>query len=138
MPDIDGTSVIEFFRFGYYIGGMARLLLALAALLIAAPAFAGKDDAAWNPPARFDRPYDGKMTVRYIPQKQVIAACNRLFARHKMSARATLKQRGCAVTPNDKTCIVIIMDAPNFGTTPKAVLRHETGHCNGWSGDHPS
>jgi hypothetical protein len=38
-------------------------------------AFAGPNDAEWNQPARYDRPYLGMLSVLYLPQKQTIAAC---------------------------------------------------------------
>jgi hypothetical protein len=114
---------------------MFRLLI--AALLVSTPAIAGKDDPTWNPPARYDHQYQGNLTVQYLPQKQVVAACERLFIKYKVKAKASMTQRGCAATTAKGSCTVIVIDKPYALATPKAVLRHERGHCNGWPSSHP-
>lgn len=115
-----------------------KLLIALAALsLIASPAFAGKNDKTWNPPARFDHAYAGKLTLRHLPQKQVVKACEKLFAAYKVAAKSSFNQRGCSAITSKTSCTVIVVDKTFALATPKAVLRHEIGHCNGWSASHP-
>ncbi|TIV83785.1 MAG: hypothetical protein E5V64_06365 [Mesorhizobium sp.] len=114
-----------------------RTALALCALLIAGPAFAGINDPTWNPPARFDHSYSGKLTLRRLPQKQVVTECAKLFARYKVEATASLKQRGCSAITSKTSCTVITVDKPYALATPQAVLRHELGHCNGWPASHP-
>lgn len=115
-----------------------KLLIALAAvsLISSSPAFAGKTDATWNPPARFDHAYTGKLTVRYLPQKQVVTACEKLFAKYKVAAKSSFNQRGCSAITSKTSCTVIVIDKTYALATPKAVLRHEIGHCNGWSASH--
>ncbi|RWN59629.1 hypothetical protein [Mesorhizobium sp.] len=113
------------------------LRLAIVALLISTPVFAGKRDAEWNPPVRFDHQYSGKLTVRYLPQKQVVAACEKLFAAYKIAAKPSFTQRGCSAVTGKTSCTVIVIDKTFGLATPKAVLRHEIGHCNGWSASHP-
>lgn len=113
------------------------LRLALVALLISTPALAGKHDASWNPPARFDNAYTGKLTVHYLPQKQVVVACANLFAKYKVEAKTTFAQRGCAAITGKTSCTVIVIEKIYALATPKAVLRHELGHCNGWPANHP-
>lgn len=115
---------------------MKRLLTAAVALLIASPAVAGKNDAEWNPPARFDHAYAGKLTVRYLPQKQVVTACEKLFSAYKVAAKSSFNQRGCSAITSKTSCIVIVVDKTYALATPNAVLRHEIGHCNGWSANH--
>ena len=100
-------------------------------------AVAGKRDAEWNPPKRFDHAYSGKLTVRYLPQMQVIKACTKLFAKYKIEAKTTLRQHGCAAITSDTSCTVIAINKSYMGATPKAVVRHETGHCNLWPANHP-
>lgn len=90
---------------------------------------AGKRDAEWNPPARFDRPYSGKLRVYKLTQKQVAIACKKLIG------WATPKMHGCS-QHSDTECVVITIDKMFALATPKAVLRHEIGHCNGWSASH--
>ncbi|PAP93983.1 hypothetical protein CIT31_16585 [Mesorhizobium wenxiniae] len=101
-------------------------------------AIAGKNDAEWNPPVRFDHSYAGKLTVIYLPQKQVVTACAKLFSKYGVSATSSLVQRGCAAITGRTSCTVIVIDKTYALATPKAVLRHETGHCNGWAADHPN
>ena len=100
-------------------------------------AVAGKRDAEWNPPKRFDHAYSGKLTVRYLPQKQVIKACTKLFAKYRIEAKTTMRQHGCAAITSDTSCTVIAISKPYALATPKSVLRHERGHCNGWLASHP-
>lgn len=107
-----------------------RGIVALVCLLMASPAIAGKTDSTWNPPARFDHAYSGKIRVYNLPQNQVAMECKKLIG------WATPKMHGCS-QHNDTECIVITVDKTFMGATPKAVLRHEIGHCNGWPGNHP-
>lgn len=100
-------------------------------------AMAGKNDAEWNPPARFDHAYSGKLTVVSLPQKQVVTACAKLFAKYQVEAKSFPNQRGCAAVTSPTSCTVILIDKTYMGATPKAVLRHETGHCNLWPANHP-
>lgn len=110
-------------------------MVCLAAANVAA---AGVNDPEWNPPARFDHAYAGKLTMRYMPQKQVIKACANLFAKYKVSATSSLVQRGCSAITSPTSCTVILIDKTFKLATPKAVLRHELGHCNGWPASHPN
>ena len=105
-------------------------------LAMANTAIAGKNDAEWNPPVRFDHSYAGKLTVVYLPQKQVVAACAKLFSKYSVAATSSLVQRGCSAITSKTSCTVIVIDKTYALATPKAVLRHEVGHCNGWGADH--
>lgn len=113
------------------------LRLALAALLVSTPAMAGKNDAEWNPPARYDHAYQGELTIRRLPQKQVVKACEKLFTQYKVKAKASMTQRGCAAITAKGSCTVIVVDKTYKSATPQAVIRHEAGHCNGWAEVHP-
>lgn len=114
-----------------------RFFLLVVLFLSPSLAMAGKNDAEWNPPARFDHAYTGKLTIRYLPQKQVVTACEKLFAKYKIAAKSSLAQRGCAAITSKTSCTVIVIEKIYALATPKAVLRHEIGHCNGWSANHP-
>lgn len=109
-----------------------------AILLMAEPALAGPRDATWNPPSRFDHPYAGHLTVERLPQRQVVEACARLFARYDVPARAAFNQHGCSAVTGPSSCMVITIDRTFMKATPQAVLRHEIGHCNGWPASHPN
>ncbi len=109
----------------------------VAVLLLASPAFAGREDPEWNPPARFDFPYPGELIVRYLPQHRVMAECVKLQLWRVGHARGTYPEmRGCAI-PLNGSCIVVIVASTWKKATPAAVLRHEMGHCNGWPPHHP-
>ncbi|TIO15638.1 MAG: hypothetical protein E5X86_19920 [Mesorhizobium sp.] len=117
--------------------GAFFLIVLLTNLAAANTAIAGKNDAEWNPPARFDHSYAGELTVIYLPQKQVVTACAELFAKYTVSATSSLVQRGCSAITSKTSCTVIVISKPYALATPRAVLRHEIGHCNGWPADHP-
>jgi len=91
----------------------------------------------WNPPARYDHPFNGAVDVQYLPQPQVIIECAKLFKDHKIKDTAAYTQRGCSAVTNPNTCKMFIVDSPYRGATPEAIKRHEIGHCNGWPANHP-
>lgn len=71
-----------------------------------------------------------------MSQKQVVAACKKLFARYKIKAVSAYTQRGCAAVTSPGRCTIIYVDKPFRSATPKAIRRHELGHCNGWPANH--
>lgn len=111
-----------------------RTLIAL--LLTASAAIAGQTDPEWNPPSRFDHAYSGTLHLTMLPQERVQAACRKLFLFYKLKDATSTTQHGCAKAFPDR-CYVIIADHTYMGAKPVSVLRHELGHCNGWSGSHP-
>lgn len=117
--------------------GGVLLLFSVFCLASANVAVAGKNDAEWNPPARFDHPYKGEILVRQLPQDKVFEACRVLFNIYGIEAAAYAEQRGCAILTSSHSCLIVTIDKPYMGTTPEAVLRHENGHCTGWPASHP-
>ena len=100
--------------------------IAALAALIALPAIAGTRDPRvrpWNPPPAYDHAYAGPMVVRKVPLAQI----QRMRPGHWATARYG---RG-------GTCIVII-PSDQGERAARNTLRHERGHCNGWSANHPS
>ena len=85
----------------------------------------------WNPPGKYDKPYTGELTVYMMPQWFVPGSCRRLFRKHGLTLPVTRTQKGCAFWTVD-TCVVIAISHTYRDITPRAVLRHEIGHCNGW------
>jgi hypothetical protein len=88
------------------------------------------------PPAEYDHPYKGVLKIKTV--RDVRAACPDLpplpFGR---------QYRGCAmrvrnVVPSPYCTIYLLSDAEirKSGSTRELTLRHEIGHCNGWSKDH--
>jgi hypothetical protein len=81
------------------------------------------------PPAEFDRPYNGKITIETVTKDQLLAQCT----------SATRSSLGCSF-PGPKSCRIILVDEASMravGWTVEAMLRHERAHCNGWTQDHP-
>lgn len=115
---------------------LKSLIVAMALAASPAVAFAGKNDANWNPPSRFDHSFRGELIERRIPQKQVVAACRKLFLKYGIHATASDTQRGCAAIASPRRCIIVYVDKTFMGAKPSAVRRHEIGHCNGWTADH--
>jgi hypothetical protein len=112
-----------------------KTLITAALMLLSATAFAGPNDTTWNPPARFDHPYHGKLTIYSLPQAEVARRCKMLVG----IDAAAYQLRGCSLylgTPGT-LCVIVMIDEPYGNQTPTAVLRHEIGHCNGWPADHP-
>src|SRR5688500_10905117 len=108
-------------------------------LVAPASSFAGKDDPTWNPPTRFDHTFNGELRIIRVPVQDVSKTCEamwRFFGGKKVFA---MPDHGCAKRKDDEKgpyCVVVIPLGPIGRATPAAVLRHEIGHCNGWSGDH--
>lgn len=103
-------------------------------------AHAGKDDAEWNPPARFSGPYKGELTLRYLPPEQVFPVCAKMLAEANGTDKGTYPgMRGCSVRSEKGTkCNVVVVDRVWKKATPEAILRHELGHCKGWPFEHPN
>nr|WMC99348.1 hypothetical protein RAR13_11890 [Aminobacter aminovorans] len=118
---------------------MVKILACLLFLLSAGAAHAGKDDAEWNPPARFSGPYKGELTLRYLPPEQVFPVCAKMLTEANGSDTGTYPgMRGCSVrSENGAKCSVVVSSKPVNKATPEAILRHEIGHCNGWPFAHP-
>ena len=97
------------------------------AVMTANPVAAG---SPLEPPARFDFPYTGKLTLHKIDKPDVWLQCSdmgREVVRHDAA--------GCAIV-GDGECTIYL--ATKTRRAPVAeVLRHELAHCNGWPGDHP-
>lgn len=113
---------------------MSNMLLTLGC--IAGLICQGPFGREWNPPAWYDHPYSGELTVIQLPQPDVVVACRELL-RGLPNVRVTPKQRGCARTYDNRArCVVILIDRTFETSRPRVVLRHEIGHCNGWGSDH--
>lgn len=116
---------------------IAALTIATATLLTSPAAEAGPNDPTWNPPARYDHPFTGKVVLRRYAQRYLKSACDDLFARHHIKVETTYGMRGCSAAKGNR-CEILTVDRTFEGATPNAVLRHEMGHCNGWPADHPA
>jgi len=115
---------------------MKLVIVASLCISFSSSGLCGPNDAEWNPPARYDHEYGGKLIEKYLPQEQVVKECKKLFKRFNFSLDSvTSSQRGCSA--GDKNvCTIIVIDKPYKLATPKSVRRHEIGHCNGWGFNH--
>lgn len=111
-----------------------RSLLALL-LLFPSAAVAGLHDPEWNPPAQFDKPYAGQLVVHRVPVQDVGRQCGALFKR--FGYKVSFPDHGCSSGDKDGRCEIVLPLGPVQLATPAAILRHEIGHCNGWSARHP-
>src|SRR5262249_32076184 len=84
------------------------------------------------PPVEFDHPFDGKATIYYATD-EIWNPCGKIRKDYPDGDLA-----GCA-WPHDGQCTIIIAPLKilrKYGITPRIVLRHELGHCNGWGQDY--
>lgn len=114
-----------------------QLAAALAAVFtMTISAHADRDGAFWDPPKRYQKIFVGQLEIAYLPPEEVAIACAYLMQDFKDFPDAEF--RGCAkLTERPRKCVVFLIDRPAYGTTPRAVRRHEMGHCNGWPANHP-
>jgi len=94
----------------------------VVALLVAPRAVA----ASGLPPAQYDRPYKGHLTIETVAN---VAAVRAVCGLAKVNA--------CAFhgTGIDIAVCRIILPKDKLGD--KLLMRHELGHCNGWPNHHP-
>jgi hypothetical protein len=91
------------------------------------------------PPAKYDHPYTGKLTIERVTDPAAVRA----------HCPNTKKPLGCAHHARDLSwCRVYVVSDEYinqqysaetrklFGYTYENFLRHELGHCNGWPSDH--
>ena len=82
------------------------------------------------PPAEFDKPYDGDLTIKIV---------NTLVELEIACRVKNDKMLGCAFH-NEKSCVIYLLEDSVMrqrGWNTGLLLRHEIGHCNGWPGWHP-
>ena len=84
------------------------------------------------PPEEFDHEYDGELTIKYMTPDDIHRLCNpALNVKNGQQALACTR----AFLSLPKSCIIYMMTAQELekrGWSYDIVLRHETGHCNGW------
>lgn len=111
----------------------------LISLSVGTSASAGQHDPEWNPPSRYDHTFDGELRVIRVPVQDVSKTCEAMWRFFGGKKVLNMPNHGCAKRKDDdkgKYCVVVIPKGNVQKATPAAILRHETGHCNGWSGKH--
>jgi hypothetical protein len=81
------------------------------------------------PPAEYDRPYTGKLTVLKEPSYVFL----RYVCRDTPNAVACSYRTYDSVSGETISCLIML--GPDVWEDER-VMRHETGHCNGWSANH--
>jgi len=80
------------------------------------------------PPAIYDHPFPGHVTRYEYLASEVSARCSDLGGfKHEAEA--------CSLAISERDCIIILPWWGVGGVGPiayRSLLRHETGHCNGW------
>ena len=117
-----------------YTGALVLLLTAAAQAKNQHPY--GNPKITTLPPLEYDVPYTGELTIWITDKKDIREHCARAIATGQPWAGIA-----CAAWRKDKSrCIIYIVKddvVRAAGYHPNVVLRHEMGHCNGWSGsDH--
>jgi hypothetical protein len=85
------------------------------------------------PPAEYDHPYEGDLTIK------IVATLEELYALCGLKEDITPNALACAF-PSSNSCIFLLVSDEIMrkrGWTTGLLFRHEIGHCNGWPGDHP-
>lgn len=126
------------------IGPQSPTVNDVAKEMVSASQYAAPHNGKWNPPPRFDKPWEGKLVVQYLEKHSLIAVCTRRLRSVGISYNAPYNAslRGCSVKYEDEpeTCYVWINEElpqyPLSVTTRKDVERHEIGHCQGWNAEH--
>ena len=80
------------------------------------------------PPEEYDHYYEGDLTIKIVDSLEEL---------YILCAVKTQAMLACAL-PGAKSCIVIMVNDEIMrtkGWTTGILLRHEIGHCNGWSRD---
>jgi hypothetical protein len=83
-----------------------------------------KAEAQGLPPAEFDHPYPGPVKINFVKSVKEI----------EMACPSGNHPRACAY-PSQSECRIVMLDHDALraeGHDPDFILRHETGHCNGW------
>ena len=83
------------------------------------------------PPAEYDHPYRGKLTIeRSTSQEYIRSKCGPTIFPYHLGC-AFLQPTGCFILMADDATI------RKHGWTTEIVRRHEESHCGGWPSHHP-
>ena len=97
----------------------------------------------WFPPAEYDKPYEGVLMTQRLPFDQLRKVCapGQMACAMPITVGPNGSGWQISLTGNRAACL-IIMPSDSYlwehHQDPKDTIRHETGHCNGWPGDHPN
>jgi hypothetical protein len=98
------------------------------------------------PPPEYDFPYEGVLMVQQLKIEDVRKVCAEQRAANGCAlVLSNLPGRWWTVdlyqTGNRAACVIVIPTDSFLRESHQKredIIRHETGHCNGWPGDHPN
>jgi hypothetical protein len=114
-------------------------LPALPVLLLLTTSALAQNNGGGLPPARYDRPYQGKLTVDIYTDPFKLA-------RECYDGAQSTPEFACAFRYKDNSCRIIMLTPAllekygkmyGYNLDLDLVWRHEVAHCNGWPADHP-
>jgi len=115
---------------------MKKLFLSGVAALLLVSGAAHARMRTSLPPAEYDKPYEGELTIRRLATEQEIrTACPKVNWQANYQSHAT----ACSLVWNATRCDIYIVGDRALKAADmnyNVALRHELGHCNGWPGDH--
>ena len=115
---------------------MKKLLLSSIAALFLVTGTAHARMLTSLPPAEYDKPYEGELTIRRLATEQEIRnACPKVNWQANFQSHAT----ACSLVPSSTRCDIFIVNDRALKAVDmnyNVALRHELGHCKGWPGDH--
>lgn len=115
---------------------MQTKFISAFALLVASSSLASAQVLIWHPPAKYDRPYGGKVVEHRYTWQEARSVCSRMERIAFPSAGIRTRPDACQWMVG-RVCHIAIPAGPDV--TPEetvAYRKHETAHCNGWGEDH--
>jgi len=121
-----------------------KAVVAACFVLATTNAFAaqGKGKIHWMttlPPAQYDVPYTGELTIWTVQSRNdILQYCSK---EKILEVQANWAGNACTHVYQNKKwgCHIYMLNDKAVkaeGRNPTIILRHELGHCNGWGGDH--
>jgi len=113
----------------------------LGCLLSLVPGIALAETPVQMPPAPFDQPYRGNLTVISVPWDEVAAKCGATdWKSAHPSSLPWLNNGGpieaCTIQVSAYACTIVLPDTSGwFGPSEAHIAdlkTHEVGHCEGW------
>ena len=117
---------------------MQNVLPALAAFVLLCGSAAGEPS---KPPKRYDHRHPALIVVEQTFRK-IDPLCRAMFPRNRFpAATETHRITGCGEIGDGRQPCRILVPKRGEGVISeahrRAIIRHETAHCNGWPSHHP-
>jgi len=93
------------------------------------------------PPPEFDKPYEGVLVVHRTPIADIEKMCIDIYGRSAHACNFRIPGYSDGKIARPPACIILLPPdevIDQHREDAKDIIRHETGHCNGWPPDHPN